>query len=479
MLSHMNRWIACAALVCCSIVGLASSGAAASPPSSGAPRLAARAGTEHVSSSTRAWTTEGGGPDRWSVALGSPSLRRLHRLWSDTELGGPVYAEPLIGDQLVFVATETDVVDALSAATGRLVWRRRLGTPVPSDLLPCGDIAPSVGVTSTMLLDLGSRLLFASGSVEVDGAVHHRLFALDARTGRVVFTRDLDQRGWDASAQLQRTALALDGGEVLVGFGGNAGDCAPYHGYLVAVPVSGHGPLRVFRVPTQRQGAIWAPGGVAVAPDGAIYLATGNGIPASPYDGAESVIELSQSLHELGYFAPGHFAQDSENDLDLGSTSPILLPHSLVFQVGKSGEAYLLSAEHLGGIAGELTKVTACSAYGGSVYASSTLYLGCPSGITELHVGPGDRLRRGWHAPAGIGGPPILAGGLLFTIDRYDDTLVGLAPSSGEVLVTERIGPVEHFATPAAGDGLLVVAGDGFVTGFAGSDGARWRPSPR
>ena len=52
-------------------------------------------------------------------------------------------------DGQVFVATENDTVDALSATTGAVDWSSHLGTPVPAGSLPCGDISPTVGITGT------------------------------------------------------------------------------------------------------------------------------------------------------------------------------------------------------------------------------------------------------------------------------------------------------------------------------------------
>ena len=45
----------------------------------------------------------------------------------DGRVGGHVYAQPLlfneVGRELLVVATENNVVDALDARTGRLVWQ--------------------------------------------------------------------------------------------------------------------------------------------------------------------------------------------------------------------------------------------------------------------------------------------------------------------------------------------------------------------
>ncbi|HUO48782.1 MAG TPA: PQQ-binding-like beta-propeller repeat protein, partial [Acidimicrobiales bacterium] len=203
------------------------------------------------------WLTYGGGPARDAVDPTSPALGRSPtEAWVSPALDGPVYGQPLIDGGTVLVATENDTVDALAAASGAVEWSRHLGTPVPAAALPCGDITPTVGVTSTMVVDPASDTVFASAAVDAGGAVEHELVALDVASGAVRWQRRIDQPGWTAAAQLQRAALALDHGEVLVGFGGNEGDCGRYHGWVVGVPASGSGPLEAYEVPTRREGAV-------------------------------------------------------------------------------------------------------------------------------------------------------------------------------------------------------------------------------
>src|SRR5690242_5555782 len=87
-----------------------------------------------------------------SVAAVTPTAA-----WGPVSVDGDVYAQPLIFGSLVYVATESDTVYALNAATGAIAWQRSLGTPVPSsganNQLPCGDITPTVGITSTPAVD--------------------------------------------------------------------------------------------------------------------------------------------------------------------------------------------------------------------------------------------------------------------------------------------------------------------------------------
>ena len=78
---------------------------------------------------------------------------------------GHVYAQPLYwresgsGSALLIVVTEDDGVHALDAVTGKPVWDRALGKPVPLDLLPCGNIDP-LGITGTPVIDEASQAIF-------------------------------------------------------------------------------------------------------------------------------------------------------------------------------------------------------------------------------------------------------------------------------------------------------------------------------
>jgi outer membrane protein assembly factor BamB len=59
------------------------------------------------------------------------------------------------------VATENNSVYALDAASAAVVWHASAGSPVPADQLPCGDIQPTVGITSTPVIDPAAGKLYA------------------------------------------------------------------------------------------------------------------------------------------------------------------------------------------------------------------------------------------------------------------------------------------------------------------------------
>ncbi len=421
---------------------------------------------------TTSWTTYGGNYARTSLDATDPARTTAPaEAWKSQALDGAVYGEPLVFGGDVFVATENDTVYGFSASTGAPVWAPdHLASPAPSGDLPCGDITPTVGITSTMVIDPTSGTLFASGATLSGSAVRHFLYAIKASTGKVLWSRDIDQ-SWDSAAELQRISLGITDGYVLVGFGGNFGDCGDYNGWVLGIPESGSGPSLSYKVPTAREGAIWAPGGVTVDSSGDVFVATGNGSAQAgqAFDHGDTVIELSPQLHELGYFAPSNWAQDNGDDGDLGSTSPVLLGNGDLFIVGKEQTAYLLRSSLLGGIGGQVASLPLCSSKGASAYEAPDVYVVCDSAgrITQVQVGPGDSLHQGWSwsSPSGDASSPTIAEGVLWTVDLRASVLYGIDLGTGATRFSVRlgVGTLEHFVAPSAAMGMLFVAGTGGV----------------
>ncbi|HTX63743.1 MAG TPA: PQQ-binding-like beta-propeller repeat protein [Acidimicrobiales bacterium] len=432
--------------------------------------------------------TDGAGVATESLDLSKPSPA-----WHSPRLDGAVYGEPLEATGRVVVATENDTVYALAADSGAVLWSTHVGTPVPSGDLPCGNIAPSVGITGTPVIDLARSEVFAVADELVGGTPAHHLVGIDLYTGKVLLNRVVDPPGAEAAAILQRTGLDLDGGRVVFGFGGNYGDCGPYHGWVVSVPADGDGPtLRYDTVtlPGDHQGAVWM-GGAApeVAQHGDIWVATGNGAATSgTFDDSDSVVELSPSLHRIAIFAPGDWGADNADDRDLGSTAPALLSDGDVVQVGKSYTAYLLRASKLGGVGGQISSTPVCDgtdADGGDAVDGDVVYVACQAGLEALDAGTA-KLTVRWDAARTVGSnadpdkPPIVAGGLVWSIGG--DTLFGIAPASGRAVVRLDVGSNDNdFPTPSVADGLLLVTGGtggDEVLAFAGGAGLPVRPAP-
>jgi outer membrane protein assembly factor BamB len=416
------------------------------------------------------WTTYDGNGASGSMA----AVNTTARAWTSPALDGELYGQPLVSSGRVYVATENDTVYALSAATGAVVWSTRVGTPVPSGDLPCGDITPTVGITGTPVIDQSRGEIFVVADELVNGRPAHMFTGLSTASGKIEVTQDVDPAGADPAALLQRTGLALDDGRVVFGMGGNDGDCATYRGRVIAAPEQGGTPdmFTVDAAPGESQGAVWM-GGAAPVVDasGDVWVSTGNGSVYSSghaYDDSDSILRLSPSLALVQFFAPTTWAADNSRDLDM-SVAPALLPDGQVILTGKSRIVYLLNQADLGGIGGQLATLgSACSQDidGGVAVQGTTVYLPCTSGIVAVRAAKSPAaLRLLWSSGTG-GGPPIVAAGLVWTIGQ-NGTLYGLDPATGAVRQQASIGaPANHFPTPSAADGLLLAASADQVVAF-------------
>ncbi|MGE5269844.1 MAG: hypothetical protein ACM3JG_09265, partial [Thiohalocapsa sp.] len=162
---------------------------------------------------------------------------RVRRLRLETGFAprfeGHLYAQPLYWKPpggnagVVIVASESNVVAAIDAASGATLWQRALGPPAPLSAFPCGNIDP-LGVTGTPVIDPATATLYLDAMVARSGHPRHLLLALALRDGAV-------QPGWpidvgealhaaghefDPRVQNQRAALSLLAGNLYVPFGG-------------------------------------------------------------------------------------------------------------------------------------------------------------------------------------------------------------------------------------------------------------------
>ena len=139
-----------------------------------------------------------------------------------------------------------------------------------------------LGITGTMAYDKTTGLLFALA--ETTGGAH-TLVSLDAATGTVRERRAAEPPKGDRIAHQQRSALTVLDGQVYVSYGGLAGDCSRYFGSVVALPTTGAEPARTYAVPTTREAGMWTPGGAGRA--GARRVGAGGGRPADDQQGQD------------------------------------------------------------------------------------------------------------------------------------------------------------------------------------------------
>ena len=371
-----------------------------------------------------AWPTYGRDLARSGVA-DAARPGRLAVSWR-VHLDGAVYGQPLLVGNLVIAATEGDSIYGLDQATGKVAWRTHVGTPVPLSDLPCGNIDP-LGITGTPVYDTANGLVYA---VAETSGYHHVLVGVSVRDGSVQVERDIPAPDGKPRYDQQRPALTIGAGRVYVAFGGLAGDCGPYRGSVVGIPLSGAGPLISYVVPTPREGAVWATGGPVTGPDGTTYVSVGNGSGTS-FDDSDSVTALSPGLRRTGVFAPSTWRHDNDNDLDLGSTQPALLPGGMLLADGKSGTAYLIKAAHLGGVGGQVAQAEVCPAYGQAAVRGSVVYEPCEQGGLAAVDTTGNGITVRWRGPASAWGSPVLGGGAVWVTDWKTGTLYELDQATG------------------------------------------------
>ncbi len=307
------------------------------------------------------------------------------QLWS-ANVEGQVYAQPLLANGTLLVATEQNDVYGLDPSTGALKWPHalNLGTPWnPSDV-GCGDLTPWVGVTSTPVIDTATNTAYLTHKTYVSGTSGPARWYMDA----VNLATGLEQPGFPvemggtaqnaptraflAADELQRPGLLLMNGVVYAAFGGLC-DHAPWQGWIFGVSTAGSVKARYVADTTAEGAGIWQSGaGITSDGSGTILFSTGNGgAPSTPTAGStppanlgESVVRVrvqaDGSLKPVDFFAPFEAEALDSYDADFASGGVTGLPDEyfgtaavphLAVADGKSGYVYLLNRDSLGGFA--------------------------------------------------------------------------------------------------------------------------------
>lgn len=404
------------------------------------------------------WTMYHYDDARSGYLVNAPDPQKLTSAWT-VNLDGAVYAEPLIIDHHVIIATEGDTLYSLDDQTGQVQWQTNVGQPVALSHLPCGNIDP-LGITGTPVYDPATKLIFAVA--EVTGPTHI-LVGVDVQSGQVKVRRSVDLSGMEPRFFQQRPALALSQNVVYVAYGGLDGDCGPYQGTVVGSHTDGQGDLLSYQVPTPREGGIWATPGPIIDKNGHLYVSVGNGEATSgEWDHSDSILRLSSTLRLEDGFAPQQWQQDNATDADLGSMGPVLLSNDLIFTAGKSGQGYVLHANALGGVGGQVTEQDVCVAFGGSATTGSQIFIPCTNGLQQVIIGTDASINLGWKAPGNVVGSPIIGGHTVYSMGA--GTLYALNSENGTVRATIYIGDTSRFTTPALSENHIFI---GTMTGIS------------
>jgi outer membrane protein assembly factor BamB len=377
---------------------------------------------------------------------------------------------------VIVVTTSYGKTIAIDPRTGRLLWEFR---PSGVDSSP-GN--PQV-TTASPAADPDRRFVY---SASPDGVIHK----LSLATGRQVWSRSIT---FDPRHEKIASSLHISGGWVVAVTGGYIGDIPPYDGHVVTIDRKTGRVVRVWNTEcsnrhqlirasscsvtnTNGDNAIWGRAGAIIEPgSGRILVATGNG----PFDGStswgDSVLELAPDAGALLHnWTPADQAHLDANDLDLGSTSPALLPPfggmRLALQGDKAGVMDLLDLDRLNGttggagrrLGGQVSETSTPD--GGQVLTQPAVW--SSGGHTYVFVADGSataayelvdaahpRLRQLWQQGSG-GTSPVIAGGLLYVFDP-GGTINVRRPLSGALVRALPAGS-GHWNSPIVTGGRLV-----------------------
>ncbi len=363
------------------------------------------------------------------------------------DVDGKVDAQPLVLTgvgtaqgvrDIVYVATENDSVYAFDATSGALIWHDGPSTlipgetPVPAADVNCTQVEPTLGITSTPVIDVqyGSIYVVAMSKSVINGQTtyHQRIHRLNFADGSdktppVAIDQSISVPGkgpggngstvsFDPKMYEERDALTLVNGIIYTAWASHC-DNPPYTGWVIGFRAQDLGREGVINInpngtPASANGvgasggSFWnSGGGFAADSSGNLYNISGNG-PFDPTQGdyGDSYLKLATRSDSIGlvqlrvadYFTPSNQQTLSNQDIDLGSSGVTLLPdmvdasgatRHLMVGSGKDGNIYLLDRDNLGkfnasnnAIVQEVSNGVGSSEFGTPAYFNGTIYFG-------------------------------------------------------------------------------------------------------
>jgi PQQ-like domain len=385
----------------------------------------------------------------------SLSLRRV-------TLDGTVDSSAIYVGGLLVVTTTYGRTEAIDPSTGGVRWR--FTPPGYSSWAGSAQIT-----TATPVADPGGAYVYAASP-------GGRIYKLALANGHAVWSVSITKL---PSREKIAAALNFARGHVIATTGGYIGDAPPYQGHVAVIDAAHGRLLHVWNsLCSNRHGvispstcpasdsAIWGRAGAVVDPtSGDLLVATGN----APWDGrtnwGDAVLRLDpNATRVVGNYTPANTEELNSSDLDLGSTSPVVLDAGHLAQGGKDGKIRVLSVARMRGGAphrgGELQVVSTPS--GTDLFTApavwrngaSTWVFAADNGGTQAWRWSGGRLRSAWRHATG-GTSPVVAGGLLFVYNPGGGLNV-YAPATGALIATLPSGG-GHWNSPIVVDGHVVL----------------------
>ena len=363
--------------------------------------------------------------------------------------------------ETIFVTTSYGKTIAIDAVSGTILWEH---TPTTY-----AGLAGSYRITNTTPAADSSRQYIYTASP--DG----RVYKLAVADGHEIWSAPITHL---PARERVASPLTVFHGKVIVAVGGYLGDQPPYQGHVVILDGrTGHllhvwnalcSPRRellLAQFPCQSQRAsIWGRAGAVIdSSTGGIFVATGNG----PFNGrsnwGDATIELDSTASMIGNWAPANQAYLDSADLDLGSSSPVLMGPMLVAQGGKDGRIHLIDWRRMRGttphVGRDIQIVTTPDSTDlrsapAVMHDITTTWLFVADNLgTQAWKLSGSRLTSVWKNSK-PGTSPVVAGGLLFVYDAAGYVRVyDAATGHDEADLSCGAG---HWNSPIVVDGMII-----------------------
>ena len=427
---------------------------------------------------------------------------------------------------VLYTVTEHNSVYAFDADHGDLLWQVSLlrSNETPADTHNCNQIHPEIGITATPVIDRSSG---PNGSIYVvamskdSNGYYQRIHALDVTTGQEQFGGpttiqakypghgDNSHGGFvtfDPKQYAERQALLLVNHVVYTAWTSHC-DYRPYTGWVIGYDGATLAQTNVLNLtPNGNGGSIWQSGSGMASDGTSIFLLDANGTfdtkmnkKGFPIKGdyGNAFVKLSTLKNKLtvaDYFAGYNTVEESQQDIDLGSGGPLMLPQqkdsegkmrALAVGAGKNGDIYIVDRTNMGkfnpqnddAIYQEIPGALSGGMWGTPAYYFGGVYFG-PIGnhllrfkLTQgrLSTTPASSSRNVFSYPGTS--PSISANGprngIVWTVDHSDPNDVLRAYdalnlekelyNSNQKVKRDHLGLASHFGTPMIANGRVYV----------------------
>jgi outer membrane protein assembly factor BamB len=421
------------------------------------------------------------------TTLTRANVSGLTLLWSTTDLGGAITAQPVLATNVtvnaasknvLYVGAENNAFFAIDADSGAIIWENSaLGS---SQHTFCGDLpGGQFGVTDTATFDKSHGVVYVA---DTNDKVH----ALSMSTGAEL---------WNVNALFDPNTNAIVGSPpndhvygamtynpangMLYAYTGSECDFAPWNGRIIAINTATRTVTAAFfpgrtgsgKVGTTYcGGGIWGMGGASIDPvTNDVFVASGNTVISGvhcpgdamgeEYPYGDSVIQLDPQLNLIAFETANIGGSKQTLDLDFGGTPMLYTPSDCsaaqLSTKNKSGYIYT-DGESSGGLTFEQEISIAKNTSGGDFVGvpafdpkSGLVYVGNPQQVGNFahglnafaQAGGCTGLTLAWKASIGSANAtaqdneaPTVANGVVYFADGMDDQLWAFDDATGAVL---------------------------------------------